>query len=116
MLPTTDAERKRLPLWTYISQYVPRALLAATRVSVTGNIQHNPERAPTDIVWARGKSMDQLNTCIRHLLDHSTGTVYDADGELHLAKAYWRLGAELELLCEKLEHEARLAVPKDVAP
>ncbi|HQR71249.1 MAG TPA: DUF5664 domain-containing protein [Burkholderiaceae bacterium] len=105
LFPTTDAERKAIPIWTYITKYVPRALIAATRVSVKGNIQHNPERSPTDIVWARGKSMDQLNTAARHLMDHSNGTIYDTDGELHLAKAYWRIGAELELLCERLEAE-----------
>lgn len=105
LLPTADAERKRIPLWTYITQYVPRALIEATKVSVQGNIQHNPDRAPADIVWDRAKSMDQLNTAIRHLLDHSTGSIYDSDGQLHLAKAYWRIGAELQLLLERQDAE-----------
>jgi hypothetical protein len=94
-----------IPLWTYITKYVPDALVEAVRVSVAGNMQHNPHLAPQDIWWDRSKSTDELNTAIRHLFDHSTGTVRDADGQYHLAKAYWRIGAALQ---KQIEEDRRI--------
>jgi hypothetical protein len=78
------------------------------KVCVAGNVQHNPELAPYDITWTRNKSFDQLNTAFRHMWDHGQGTVRDADGQYHLAKAMWRIGAELQLQIEKdRTHEER---------
>jgi hypothetical protein len=100
MLPTTDKERKALPIFTFLTKYFPDAIIALVNVSVQGNIQHNPELKPADIKWARGKSTDQLNTAMRHMWDHGTGTVRDSDGQYHLAKAAWRILAELQLTIE----------------
>jgi hypothetical protein len=100
MLPTTDKERKALPIFTFLTQYFPDAVVAMVNVAVQGNIQHNPELAPADIKWARGKSTDQLNTAMRHLWDHGTGTERDSDGQYHLAKAAWRILAQLQLTIE----------------
>lgn len=96
-LPTSDKERKALPLLTYLTEYFPDATLAELGVSVAGNLQHNPGEP---LHWAREKSKDQLNTAFRHLWDHKTGTTKDTDGQYHLAKAIWRLKAELQLLIE----------------
>jgi hypothetical protein len=100
MLPTTDKERKALPIFTFLTKYFPDAVIALVNVSVRGNIQHNPELAPADIKWARGKSTDQLNTAMRHMWDHGTGTTRDSDGQYHLAKAAWRILAQLQLTIE----------------
>jgi Domain of unknown function (DUF5664) len=100
MLPTTDKERKALPIFTFLTKYFPDAIVAMVNVSVQGNIQHNPELAPADIKWARGKSTDQLNTAMRHMWDHGTGTTRDSDGQYHLAKAAWRILAQLQLTIE----------------
>jgi len=105
MLPTNDKERKALPVFTFLTRYFPDAILAMVRVSVAGNIQHNPELAPTDIKWAREKSTDQMNTAFRHMWDHATGTKLDTDGQYHLAKAAWRLLAELQLTIEHDQDE-----------
>jgi hypothetical protein len=96
-LPTDDAARKALPILTYLTEYFPDATLAEVGVAVVGNAQHNPGEP---LHWARGKSMDQLNTAMRHIWDHKTGTTKDTDGQYHLAKAIWRLKAELQLLIE----------------
>jgi hypothetical protein len=37
---------------------------------------------------------------MRHIWDHKTGAKKDTDGQYHLAKAIWRLKAELQLLIE----------------
>lgn len=100
MLPTNDKERKALPILTFLTEYFPDAILELVRVSVAGNVQHNPELAPADIKWARGKSTDQLNTAFRHLWDHKAGVTKDADGQYHLAKAAWRVLAQLQLTVE----------------
>lgn len=112
LLPVEDAERKALPVFTYLVGYFPKALLEVVRVCVDGNRQHNPERAPEDIVWSRGKSMNQMDTAFRHMLDHASGTVRDEkDGRYHLAKAIWRLSAALQLQIEADEAAAAVQEP-----
>lgn len=96
-LPTTDAERKALPIFTGVLMYFPKALLEVARVSMLGNAQHNPGEP---LHWAKEKSTDQMNTAQRHMMDHGTGTTIDTDGAYHLAKAAWRVLAELELTLE----------------
>lgn len=96
-LPTVDSERKKLPLWTGVVLYFPDALLAISEVSRMGNEQHSPGEP---LHWAREKSTDQMNTAARHMLDHSKGVVKDTDGGRHLAKAAWRILAELQLSIE----------------
>jgi hypothetical protein len=99
-LPTEYAARKAIPIFTFLTKYFPDAVLAMVDVSVKGNKQHNPELKPADIKWSREKSTDQLNTAMRHLWDHGTGTPKDTDGAYHLAKAAWRILAELQLTIE----------------
>jgi hypothetical protein len=97
-LPTDDASRKRLKLWTCLTEYFPDAFVATCEVSIAGNEQHNKGEP---LHWARDKSTDQLNTAFRHLWDYSRGVIRDSDGQYHLAKAIWRLSAELQLLIER---------------
>lgn len=96
-LPTEDAARKALPIFTFMTQYFPAVWAELTKVCVAGNIQHNPELAPTDIKWSRGKSTDQLNTAFRHLFDRGQGLHLDTDGQRHIIKAIWRLCAQAQL-------------------
>jgi hypothetical protein len=96
-LPVDDAARKALPIWTYQMEYFPDAFLAEVGVAVAGNNQHNPGQP---LHWAREKSKDQLNTAFRHMWDHGRGVKKDTDGQYHLAKAIWRLKAELQLTIE----------------
>jgi hypothetical protein len=101
-LPTNDAERKALPLWTFLTEYFPDAFVAVANVAIAGNQQHNPGQP---LHWAREKSTDQMNTAFRHMFDYGLKTVKDTDGQYHLAKAIWRLSAELQLLIEKEQKE-----------
>ena len=104
-LPTEYQARKDLPLYTFLTQYFPDALVELVKVSVAGNAQHNPGEP---LHWARGKSTDQLNTAMRHIFDHGAGTRYDEDGTMHLAKAAWRLLAEIQGMCEKRDAKVKL--------
>lgn len=97
-LPTDDKSRKSLPVFDGVLMYFPDAILAVAEVSRIGNDQHNPGQP---LHWARGKSMDQMNTALRHLMDHGTGARKDVDGAWHLAKAAWRVLAELQLTIER---------------
>ncbi len=97
-LPTDNAARKALPLWTYMTEYFPDAYVAEVAVAVAGNNQHQPGEP---LHWAREKSTDQMNTAFRHMFDHGRGQVKDVDGCYHLAKAIWRLKAELQLTIER---------------
>ena len=112
-LPTDYDARKALPVFTYLTEYFPDAFLACVDVAVKGNAQH---KNPTDkIRWDRSKSTDQLNTALRHQIDHGTGSTKDTDGCYHLAKAIWRLSAELQLVIERERDEAsRSALTKTV--
>lgn len=103
-LPTEDKNRKQdWPLWTFMFEYFPKAWLEVVRVAVEGNKQHNPGQK---LHWAREKSTDQLNTAFRHLFDYGTGVKKDTDGVYHLAKAIWRLSAQLQLDVEADEKAA----------
>ena len=97
-LPTEDKARKRLKLWTFLMEYFPDAFLATVEVAVAGNEQHNPGQP---LHWAREKSKDQMNTAFRHQWDYGRGVKKDTDGQWHLAKAIWRLSAQLQLDIEE---------------
>jgi hypothetical protein len=107
-LPTQDKDRKgNWPLWTFMFGYFPKAWLEVVRVAVEGNKQHNPGQP---LRWAREKSTDQLNTAFRHLFDYGAGVKKDTDGVYHLAKAIWRLSAQLQLDVEE-DERAQSSVP-----
>ena len=97
-LPKDAKERKEIPIWSGVLMYFPDSLIEVAKVSWKGNQQHNPTE---ELHWAREKSTDQLNTTMRHMLDHGMGNPKDTDGCYHLAKAIWRLCAELQLVIEK---------------
>jgi Domain of unknown function (DUF5664) len=96
-LPTDDKARKALPIFDGVLMYFPDAALAVAAVSKAGNDQHNPGEP---LHWAREKSTDQMNTALRHMMDHGMGNSKDTDGTWHLAKACWRLLAALQLAIE----------------
>jgi hypothetical protein len=89
-LPTDYDARKALPIYTGVLKYFPDAIAAVAHCSKVGNDQHNPGEP---LHWAREKSTDEHNTCVRHLLE--AGTI-DADGVRHSAKAAWRALAALQ--------------------
>src|SRR5487761_383714 len=93
-LPTDPQERKRLQLYTFMFQYFPNAWLAVVDVARKGNDQHNPGEP---LHWAREKSTDQMNAAFNHIFDYGLGENIDTDGAYHLAKASWRLMAQLQL-------------------
>lgn len=104
-LPDGYEERKALPVWDGVVLYFPDAIAAIAAVSLDGNDQHNPG---DELHWARGKSMDQFNTAMRHMMDHGTGRRYDGKVR-HLAKAAWRVLAALQLDIEKERLECQAA-------
>ena len=97
-LPQTATVRKALPVWSGVVAYFPDVFAAVAEVSRVGNGQHNPGEP---LHWARGKSTDQMDSAFRHMMDHAQGQRLDTDGTRHLAKAIWRLMAELQLTIER---------------
>jgi hypothetical protein len=89
--------RKDVMIFDGVLMYFPDAIAAVAIVSKLGNDQHNPGEP---LHWARGKSMDQMNTALRHMMDFGTGELKDVDGAYHLAKAAWRILAQLQLSIE----------------
>lgn len=96
-LPTDYNARKALPIFDGVLMYFPDAIAAVAAVSVAGNAQHNPGER---LHWSRGKSTDQMNTAVRHMMDHGGGNLRDTDGTYHLAKSAWRILAQLQLTIE----------------
>lgn len=94
LLPVDAKERKKIPIGTGVMDYFPAALAEVAKVSFIGNEQHNPGH---DLHWARGKSTDQFDTIIRHLMERGK---IDIDGMRHTAKAAWRILALLQLELE----------------
>ena len=103
-MPLDAAERKRRPVVTGLLDYFPDALLAVAELSLVGNEQHNPGEP---LHWARGKSTDQADTLVRHLMERGT---LDTDGVRHSAKAAWRA---LALLQEEIEAEDKAMKAKE---
>lgn len=99
-LPTAAADRKAMPLFKFLTEYFPDAIEELVRLCVQGNVQHNPDRKPEDIVWARDKSTDHLDCLMRHMWDHALESPRDTDGRYHLGKAAWRALAALQLQIE----------------
>ena len=108
-LPTDDKARKALPIFTGFLMYFPDVPGAVAAVSKAGNDQHNPGEP---LHWAREKSTDQMNTAMRHMMDHGVGNTKDTDGTYHLAKAIWRLSAELQLTIEREALQPITDVPR----
>jgi hypothetical protein len=124
LIPEDDKARKMLPMFRQYTRYFPKAQREITKVSVVNNVRYNPDRAPADINWARGKSTDQLGSAFHHMCEHAVdGKVFEAVPEAAakatgiervyiLAEAAWRIQAELELTIERVEAmEAALAEP-----
>lgn len=103
LFPESAEGRKAHPVFTGVLMYFPDAIAAVAHVSKVGNDQHNPGQP---LHWAREKSTDQMDTAARHQMDHGVGNIKDTDGTYHLAKAAWRILAELQLTIEK-EREGR---------
>jgi len=99
-LPTDAAARKTVPLWRGTFGYFPDALAEVARLCYVANEQHNPGEP---MHWARGKSMDQEDCLLRHLL-HAEQV--DTDGFLHAVKVAWRGLAIAQLAIEKHNKEA----------
>ena len=93
-LPTDAKERKAIPIATGVFDYFPDALIEVAKVSYAGNQQHNPGQP---LHWARGKSMDQEDTMLRHFTERGT---FDTDGIRHTAKMVWRALAILQIEME----------------
>ncbi len=102
-LPTDYDARKAIPMYDFFVGYFPDALVELVKVAVVGNEQHNPGEK---LHWARGKSMDQMNTAQRHMFDHAINKFDDGGKTRHLAKAAWRLLAQIQL---DIEEEAAVA-------
>jgi hypothetical protein len=96
-LPTDAKARKAVPIMTGVLDYFPAAIAAVAELSKVGNDQHNPGEP---LHWARGKSGDEADACIRHLMER--GSV-DLDGVRHSTKAAWRALANLQKELEALE-------------
>ena len=95
-LPDEASSRKNYPIATGVLDYFPDALVAISAISKAGNDQHNPG---LPLQWARNKSGDEADTCIRHFLQRGT---LDTDGKRHTAKAAWRM---LAILQKEIEQE-----------
>lgn len=94
ILPSDANARKAIPVASGFLDYFPAAIAAVAEVSKKGNDQHNPGEP---IHWARGKSMDQDDTIMRHFLERGG---FDTDGQRHSAKMAWRALALLQLELE----------------
>lgn len=105
-LPTDPKERKKYPIFSGVLAYFPDAIAAVAHVSYVGNEQHNPGEP---LHWARGKSMDQEDTLVRHLMESGGAELdgFDADGMLHSVKAAWRALAKAQLEIEALQDQGR---------
>jgi hypothetical protein len=94
---TNDKERKATPIYTGFIKYFPLAVKEIAKASVVGNTQHKNG----DVLhWDRSKSKDELDSMMRHLIDHSDGEEFDTDGVRHIVKCGWRIMAYIQKTME----------------
>lgn len=96
-LPTDAKARKDMPIFRGLLMYFPDACAAVAEVSRIGSEQHHPGQG---MFWERGKSMDQEDCLVRHLMEKGT---LDSDGLPHSAKVAWRALALLQLELEEVK-------------
>lgn len=99
-MPTDAAARKAIPIYSGFMKYFPKAMAAVAELSRVGNDQHNPGQP---LHWDRSKSGDELDACMRHMLE--AGTI-DIDGIRHSTKGAWRAMANLEKELEAADAQA----------
>jgi hypothetical protein len=97
------AERKGAPIVSGFLDYFPDAALEVSMLSKIGNDQHNPGEP---LHWARGKSGDEADTAVRHLLARGTR---DIDGVRHSTKAAWRAMANLQKEIEQERGDGKIS-------
>lgn len=66
LFPEDSAARKTYPVYSGLIQYFPSALAAVANHSYVSNEQHNPGQP---LHWARGKSPDEADALLRHLME-----------------------------------------------
>jgi hypothetical protein len=92
-----NRSRKEFPIVTGLLDYFPLACAAVAHVSYVGNQQHSDDpNAPMQ--WDRNKSSNEADCFGRHYLDRGSR---DVDNCRHLAKAAWRILADLQKEIEK---------------
>lgn len=102
--------RKATLIFAGVLQFFPDALAEVAKASTVGGVQYGHfENAPR---WDRSKSLDDLESLTRHLVDRGAGVVRDDDGVRSLAKVAWRALAALQ---REIERERVVAVA-DMAP
>jgi hypothetical protein len=91
-LPTDDAERKKIQLYSGLFGYFMAALVEVAKCSYAGNLQHygNADK----LQWVQAKSNKHADKILSHLADHGK---FDTDGIRHSAKVAWRALALLQM-------------------
>lgn len=106
-LPTDSDKRKEVPLAAGCFDYFPDALAAVAELSWIGNAKHNPGEP---LHWARGKSTDEADCLLRHLVERGS---IDTDNIRHSTKVAWRA---LALLQKELEEANGLPISRGSKP
>lgn len=96
MLPLDRKLRKEAPMYEGFLKYFPDAVFAVARLSFISNEKHNPGEP---LHWAKGKSTDEPDCIMRHLVDQ--GIVDPDDGAVHEVKLAWRGMANLQRFIDK---------------
>lgn len=90
-------ERKEYPVYEGVLGYFRDAIYRVAHVSYVGNEQHNPGQP---LHWARGKSTDQRDCFMRHLMAGDAND-FSAEAEDHIFSRLWRDLADAQLYLEK---------------
>ncbi len=100
-LPTDSAFRKEFPIESGVNRYFPAAIVCCAAWSKFNNNKHNPGEP---LHHSRAKSSDHEECIGRHNFDIADAQRRgDVVTELEEATAvFWRAGARLQILCEKL--------------
>jgi hypothetical protein len=100
-LPTDSAFRKEFPIESGVNRYFPAAIVCLAAWSKFNNNKHNPGEP---LHHSRGKSSDHEECIGRHNFDIADAQRRQDDlTELEEATAgFWRAGARLQILCERL--------------
>lgn len=99
-LPKDAQARKDIPIYLGFVTYFPDAMAAVAELSKIANEQHSPGQP---VHWAKGKSQDELDALLRHLIDAQSED-RDEEGVLHMVKVAWRAMANVQRMADRGEN------------
>lgn len=103
----SDLDEGKLPVWSAVVGWFPRAIREVARTSAYGNANRPHQALDEKLFSLPGGYTKFTDSLVRHLLDEQIeGEINHSDGELyHASQVAWNALVRLEILMREKEKE-----------